>query len=61
MKLIVKTVKELGVTEEYGKSMKEIDIGLYYKKMSFNNPVLICKEFSNWEELKKGLKKSLMP
>ena len=48
MKLIVKTVKELGVTEEYGKSMKEIDIGLYYKKMSFNNPVLICKMFSNW-------------
>lgn len=47
MKLIVKTVKELGITEEYGESMKKIDIGLYYKKMSFNNPVLICKMFSN--------------
>ena len=59
MKLIVKTVKELGITEEYGKSMKKIDIGLYYKKMSFNNPVLICKEFSNWEELKKRSKEEL--
>jgi len=59
MKLIVKTVKELGITEEYGESMKKIDIGLYYKKMSFNNPVLICKEFSNWEELKKRSKEEL--
>jgi len=52
LNLIVKTVKELGITEEYGKSMKKIDIGLYYKKMSFNNPVLICKMFSNWDKLK---------
>ena len=59
LNLIVKTVKELGITKAYGEVMKKnFDIGKYYKRMSFDNPDLICENFKNWDALKQFVDKN---